>query len=57
MAGHPYAVRPGVEGEMDRDLGRRLLEGMIRIRRTEETLAELYPAQEMRTPTHFAGPY
>ncbi len=27
---------------------------MIRIRRVEETLAELYPAQEMRTPTHFS---
>lgn len=39
---------------MDRDLGRRLLGDMIRIRRAEETLAELYPAQEMRTPTHFS---
>ena len=36
------------------DIERRLLRDMIRIRRTEETLAELYPAQEMRTPTHFA---
>jgi TPP-dependent pyruvate/acetoin dehydrogenase alpha subunit len=37
-----------------KDLGRRLLSDMIRIRRTEETLAELYPAGEMRTPTHFS---
>jgi len=36
------------------DIERRLLRDMIRIRRTEETLAELYPAQEMRTPTHFS---
>jgi pyruvate dehydrogenase E1 component alpha subunit len=27
---------------------------MVRIRRVEETLAELYPAGEMRTPTHFS---
>lgn len=39
---------------MNGDLGRRLLGEMIRIRRAEETLAELYPAQEMRTPTHFS---
>lgn len=39
---------------MDRELGRRLLGDMIRIRRAEETLADLYPAQEMRTPTHFS---
>jgi TPP-dependent pyruvate/acetoin dehydrogenase alpha subunit len=39
---------------MTTDLGRRLLGDMIRIRRTEETLADLYPAQEMRTPTHFS---
>lgn len=31
-----------------------LLRDMIRIRRIEETLAELYPSQEMRTPTHFS---
>src|ERR1043165_6678835 len=36
------------------DLHRHLLQQMIRIRRTEETLADLYPAQEMRTPTHFS---
>ena len=35
-------------------LEQRLLSEMIRIRRTEETLAELYPAGEMRTPTHFS---
>lgn len=39
---------------MSVDIERRLLRDMIRIRRTEETLAELYPAQEMRTPTHFS---
>ena len=39
---------------MTTELGRRLLRDMIRIRRTEETLADLYPAQEMRTPTHFS---
>lgn len=32
----------------------RLLSEMIRIRRVEETLADLYPSQEMRTPTHFS---
>src|SRR5260370_25379586 len=31
-----------------------LLRDMVRIRRIEETLAELYPSQEMRTPTHFS---
>lgn len=36
------------------EVERHLLREMIRIRRTEETLAELYPAQEMRTPTHFS---
>src|SRR4029450_13980742 len=36
------------------DVERRLLGDMIRIRRTEETLADLYPGQEMRTPTHFS---
>jgi pyruvate dehydrogenase E1 component alpha subunit len=39
---------------MTMEAERRLLRDMIRIRRTEETLAELYPAQEMRTPTHFS---
>ena len=39
---------------MTTDLGRRLLRDMIRIRRTEETIADLYPSQEMRTPTHFS---
>lgn len=39
---------------MTTELGRRLLRDMIRIRRAEETLADLYPAQEMRTPTHFS---
>jgi TPP-dependent pyruvate/acetoin dehydrogenase alpha subunit len=39
---------------MTTELRRRLLRDMIRIRRTEETLADLYPAQEMRTPTHFS---
>ena len=32
----------------------KLLSEMIRIRRVEETLADLYPSQEMRTPTHFS---
>ena len=31
-----------------------LLRSMLRIRRVEETLADLYPSQEMRTPTHFS---
>lgn len=31
----------------------RLYKSVYRIRRTEETLAELYKQQEMRTPTHF----
>ena len=33
---------------------RRLLREMIRIRTVEETLADLYPEGEMRTPTHFS---
>jgi len=39
---------------MTTELRRGLLRDMIRIRRAEETLADLYPAQEMRTPTHFS---
>src|ERR1700720_425294 len=31
-----------------------LVRAMMRIRRTEETLAERYKEQEMRTPTHFS---
>jgi pyruvate dehydrogenase E1 component alpha subunit len=31
-----------------------LLRGMLRIRVAEETLADLYKEQEMRTPTHFS---
>ncbi len=31
-----------------------LLRDMVRIRRVEETLAELYPSGEMRTPTHLS---
>ena len=37
-----------------RELSLRLLRDMMRIRRTEETLADLYKEQEMRTPTHFS---
>ena len=36
------------------DQKRRLLREMIRIRTVEETLADLYPEGEMRTPTHFS---
>jgi pyruvate dehydrogenase E1 component alpha subunit len=39
---------------MTTDFRESLLRDMIRIRRVEETLAELYPSQEMRTPTHFS---
>ena len=39
---------------MTRESKLRLLRNMVRIRRVEETLAELYPSQEMRTPTHFS---
>ena len=39
---------------MTMEVERHLLREMIRIRRTEEALADLYPAQEMRTPTHFS---
>ena len=39
---------------MTRDSNVRLLRDMVRIRRVEETLADLYPSQEMRTPTHFS---
>lgn len=37
-----------------KDLRIQLLRDMIRIRCTEETLADLYKEQEMRTPTHFS---
>ena len=37
-----------------RELSLRLLRDMMRIRRTDETLADLYKEQEMRTPTHFS---
>jgi TPP-dependent pyruvate/acetoin dehydrogenase alpha subunit len=36
------------------DVERRLLREMIRIRTVEQTIADLYPAGEMRTPTHFS---
>jgi TPP-dependent pyruvate/acetoin dehydrogenase alpha subunit len=36
------------------DLERRLLREMIRIRMVEETIADLYPEGQMRTPTHFS---
>jgi len=39
---------------MTTDSRENLLRDMVRIRRVEETLAELYPSGEMRTPTHFA---
>ncbi|HXA97657.1 MAG TPA: thiamine pyrophosphate-dependent dehydrogenase E1 component subunit alpha [Candidatus Dormibacteraeota bacterium] len=39
---------------MTADFRENLLRDMIRIRRVEETLADLYPSQEMRTPTHFS---
>jgi TPP-dependent pyruvate/acetoin dehydrogenase alpha subunit len=32
----------------------RMLRGMMRIRTAEETIADLYKEQEMRTPTHFS---
>src|ERR1043166_10092347 len=31
-----------------------MLRAMMRIRTVEETLAEIYPEGEMRTPTHFS---
>lgn len=39
---------------MTTDFRENLLRDMVRIRRVEETLAELYPSGEMRTPTHFS---
>lgn len=39
---------------MTTDSRERLLRDMVRIRRVEETLAELYPSGDMRTPTHFS---
>lgn len=36
------------------ELERRLLREMIRIRTVEQTIADLYPEGEMRTPTHFS---
>ena len=43
-----------MRNEITRDLSLKLLRGMMRIRRAEETLADLYKEQEMRTPTHFS---
>jgi TPP-dependent pyruvate/acetoin dehydrogenase alpha subunit len=40
-------------GELAPDLEIKLYKSVLRIRRTEETLAELYKEKEMRTPTHF----
>jgi len=40
--------------ELSQDQMTGLLRGMMRIRRTEETLAERYKEQEMQTPTHFS---
>jgi pyruvate dehydrogenase E1 component alpha subunit len=36
------------------ELSRRLYYELLRVRRIEETLAELYKQQEMRTPAHFS---
>lgn len=36
------------------EVERRLLRDMIRIRTVEQTIADLYPEGEMRTPTHFS---
>lgn len=36
------------------DFRRRLYYDLVRVRRIEEALAELYKEQEMRTPTHFS---
>ena len=35
------------------DFARRLFQGLLRVRCSEEMLADLYKQQEMRTPTHF----
>lgn len=40
-------------GDLGPELDIRLYKGLLRIRRAEETLAELYKEKEMRTPTHF----
>jgi TPP-dependent pyruvate/acetoin dehydrogenase alpha subunit len=42
------------EASLPAELARELLYQMLRIRITEETIAELYKEQEMRTPTHFS---
>jgi TPP-dependent pyruvate/acetoin dehydrogenase alpha subunit len=42
------------EAGLSAELARELLRQMMRIRITEETLADLYKEQEMRTPTHFS---
>lgn len=46
-----------VAAEMNREAAldrRAMLRAMLRIRLAEETLADLYKQQEMRTPTHFS---
>src|SRR5262245_22024796 len=40
-------------GDLAAELDIRLYKALLRIRRAEETLAELYKEKEMRTPTHF----
>src|SRR5258705_7255569 len=51
---HASLRRLEIRGTMKTDSRVDLLRSMLRIRRVEETLADLYPAQEMRTPTHFS---
>jgi TPP-dependent pyruvate/acetoin dehydrogenase alpha subunit len=47
-------VSSGERVELPQALVRDLLRRMMRIRCAEETLADLYAEQEMRTPTHFS---
>jgi TPP-dependent pyruvate/acetoin dehydrogenase alpha subunit len=48
------AVATAPSGVRGRDERLRMVRAMMRIRVVEETLADLYREQEMRTPTHFA---
>lgn len=44
----------GVTGERSADVGRGLLRGILRVRRVEERIRDLYSEWEMRCPTHFS---
>lgn len=49
----PHGTNDVLQSSRSVDLEVRLYKSLLRIRRVEETLADLYREKEMRTPTHF----